>query len=223
MKKKQILFATGTAGQTALLTPADRGVLAVASELSKHHTESRMKKYNGRDLYWAYFSRKNLTDPQLNAFGSLCQRISPAVEYYGFRNDYFVLYTSTAYRFYGAELVEALKKLNSQVAGLPATVSDDQYRATDGRTISVRLANVALTLSYTIPFDEAAWQLRHQTDAEVQTVDAAAKLKQAEADQSAATAKQAEQKAGLMKTLRVALVAAMGAASLVVLAKIFKK
>ena len=221
---KQILFATGgthRADGVVVLTPDDKAAMSIATIVSKKHSDTNVY-FKGRRYNSTTQHANGITQAQADALGALCRRF-PEVEDYELSNGYFVLYFSNGYKFYGAELLDLLRKLYGQVSGLPSTVSDDQYRATDGRTISVRLANVALTLNYTIPFDEAAWQLRHQTEAEVQTADAEAKRKQAEADHAEADAQRAAQKAKLMKTLRIALVALASATVVVILALIIKK
>lgn len=224
---KQILFATGgthfAEGRVATLTPADKGVLAVSSILVKDHTESKMKKHNGRLSYWAVFNPKGVGPDDQRAFGRLCKRLSPEVEDCSCNINSFVLYTTNSYRFYGADMVEAMRKLYAEVAGLPDKVDDDQYLSTNGRVVSVPVANTSMRLEYTIPFDHAAWEARHKKNAEVDTTDAEAKKKQAEADQAEADAQRAAQKAKLMKTLRISLVALAIVTVVVVLALIIKK
>lgn len=225
---KQILFATGgthRADGVIVLTPEDKPVLALVSRLKKKHTESKQHKTKGRDTWDYYAWRGGLSIKECDRIGDFLKTRIPEVYDYGYHNylngETMRISSTHTYRFYSAELVDALQKLYTQVASLPSKVDDDQYQATDGRILSV--ANNYLRLQYTIPFDHAAWEARHKKNAEVDTADAEAKRKQAEADQAEADAQRAAQKARLMKTLRVALVALAIATVVVVLALIIKK
>ena len=226
--KKQILFATGgthRADGVVALTPADKAALAVATVVSKHSTSKKNnQRYRGRSGYYACLNNANgITKAQADALGNLCKKLSPYIGDYGLENGYFTLYTTSSYRFYGADMLEGMRKLYSQISGLPATVDDDQYIATNGRVEIVQCPNISLKLEYKIPFDYDAYQARHQKQNETDTADAETKKKQAEADQAEADAQKAAQKAKLMKTLRVALIALAVVAVVVVLALIIKK
>ena len=109
------------------------------------------------------------------------------------------------------------------VAGLPPAVDGDEYEADNGLTVFVRPKNYTPRIEYRVPFDRAAWQQRHQTTAEVKTIDARANADQAEADRLAALADQAGQKARLLKVARIAAVAAVILLVVILLAVILKK
>ena len=222
---KQTLFATGgthRADGAVALTPADKGVLELATRLTYRFSDSA--RYDGRKGYRARFEPKNLTLDQMRSLAALCMQVSPMVRgFYRVQGYYFDLYTDSTYQFHAKELVEHLSRLYSQVRGLPDMVDDDQYLPTAGRVVSVPAEHHVPSLDYIIPFDRAAWEARHRQQAEVDTADAEAKRKQAEADQAEADAQRTAQKARLMKTLRVALVALAIATVVVILALIIKK
>lgn len=222
---KQILFATGTATRRAdgvvVLTPDDKAAMSIATIVSKKQSDTNVY-FKGRRYNSTTQHANGITQAQADALGALCRRF-PEVEDYELSNGYFVLYFSNVYKFYGAELLDMLRKLYGQVSGLPSKVDADQFEPTDGQTVSVSASNFSLRIDYTIPFDRAAWEARHKKNAEVDTADAEAKRKQAEADHAEADAQRAAQKAKLMKTLRITLVALAIVTVVVVLALIIKK
>ncbi len=227
---KQILFASGPthrADGVVLLTPDDRPLLALVARLQKKHTESKQHKTKGRDTWDYYAWRAGLSIQECDQIASFLQTRIPNVHdcgYYNFLNgEAMRISTTHSYRFYAAEVIDALQNLYTQVEGLPSKVDDDQFQPTDGQTLSVKVPNASLRIDYKIPFDHAAWEARHKKNAEVDTTDAEAKKKQAEADQAEADAQRAAQKAKLMKTLRISLVALAIVTVVVVLALIIKK
>lgn len=225
--KKQTLFATGTTlradgTKPITLTPADLPVLALLPQLS--YKDSGECTYNSRDAYRCRYKCPDLSIADRKKIGILCMRLMPEIvgydtNYFG----YFCLYNDTTYKFLARDTVGLLQQLHPMVAGLPPAVDGDEYEADNGLTVSVGPKNYTPRIEYRVPFDRAAWQQRHQTTAEVKTIDAQAEAEQAEADRLAALADQAGQKARLLKVARIAAVAAVILLVVILLAVILKK
>lgn len=225
--KKQTLFATGTTlradGTNPItLTPADLPVLALIPQLS--YKDSGDCTYNSRDAFRCRYKCPDLSIADRKKIGILCMRLMPEIvgydtNYFG----YFCLYNDTTYKFLARDTVGLLQQLHPMVAGLPPAVDGDEYEADNGLTVFVGPKNYTPRIEYRVPFDRAAWQQRHQTTAEVKTIDARANADQAEADRLAALADQAGQKARLLKVARIAAVAAVILLVVILLAVILKK
>ena len=225
--QKQCLFRADGAvhradGAVAVtLTPDDKAAMRIATIISKKQSDTNVW-FKGRRYNATLQNANGITKSQADALGALCRRF-PEVEDYELSNGYFVLYFSNGYKFYGAEILDKLRELYGKVAGLPSKVDADEFEPTGGQTVSVSASNFALRIDYTIPFDRAAWEARHRQKADVDTTDAEARQRQAEADQAQAEAERTQQRAKLMKTLRIALVALAAIAVVAILVVIIKK
>ena len=202
--KKQILFADG-GQQLPQLTPADRAALAATPYLEydyyDHITLNKQKVVRTR------FRKRGVNQSSLKALGLLCKRLDPNIA--GFDetgNNWFDLYSTHSYGFYGRNLMEVLRELCSKVAGLPSVVDDDEYQPSNGRVVTAGPKNFCPMVEYRIPFDTEAWKARHDTAADVTTKDAQAAQVKADAEHRQNEADLLLQKAKARKTLRIVLI-----------------
>lgn len=223
--KKQTLFATGTTlradGDTVTLTPADKPALALATRLTyKWYDKS---SYAGRKGYRCRFLA-DLSHDEMKALTDLCMKISPGkIRGFEFSGTYYDLYTDSTYEMHARDLIEQLADLYRQVYGLPDSVDDDKFKETNGQTVPIPPKNYVPPLCYHVPFNLDAWQQRHQTTAQTNTLDAQADADRAQADRLAALADQARQKARLLLVARIAAIAAVILLVVILLAVILKK
>lgn len=227
--KKQTLFATGTTlradGDTVTLTPADKPALALATRLTyKWYDDS---SFAGRKGYRCRF-KTDLSPDQMETLTALCMRISPGkIRGFDFNTSsggpYYDLYTDSTFEMHARDLIGQLADLYRQVSDLPDSVDDDKFKETNGQTATVPPKNYVPPLCYHVPFNLDAWQQRHQTTAQVNTIDAHADADRAEADRLAALADQARQKARLLLVARIAAIAAVILLVIILLAVILKK
>lgn len=224
--KKQTLFATGTTlradGDTVTLTPADKPALALATRLTyKWYDKS---SFEGRDGYRCRF-KTDISPDEMKALTDLCMRISAKIRGFDFnlRGPYYDLYTDSTFEMHARDLIEQLADLYRQVYSLPDSVDDDKFKETNGQTVPIPPKNYVPALIYHVPFNLDAWQQRHQTTAQINTIDAHADADRAEADRLAALADQARQKARFLLVARIAAIAAVILLVVILLAVILKK
>lgn len=218
--KKQILFADG--GSAPELGPADKTALAATAYLEYSYYDR--VTLNKQKVFRTRLIKRGVNQSSLKALGNLCKRIDSNIV--GFDETgikFFDLYSSHSYEFYGRNLIEELRKLYSNVATLPSVVDDDQFRESNGQVVTEGPKNFCPMVAYRVPFDLKAWEARHKTTAEVNTIDAKAAQETAEADLAAANADREAQKAKLVKAVRVALVVLLALGVGLLMWKLFKK
>lgn len=225
--KKQTLFATGTTlradGDYVVLGPDDKDALALTVQVSK--SQSPEGHYNGRDAFKVRLRANGLSYYNKEKVAKLLQKIMPhqIMGWEDGSNDYFYVYSDRTYQFLVTDTLALCQELYGKIAALPPAVDADEYQATDGLTTSVGPVNYTPVIHYHVPFDLPAWQQRHQTTAQINTIDAQADADRAEADRLAALADQARQKARLLLVARIAAIAAVILLVVILLAVILKK
>lgn len=236
-KPKQILFADGSkrilfadgraaAGDHAVLDPDDLPALAALSRATYSFTDTAT--YRTQTGYRGVFACPLMDATALEAVGALLKKVmNPEIRGVSdgtiSMKPYLYIYTDKTYQFLAKDTVEMLQQLYSKVRGLPEVVDADEFAATNGRTESVGPKNYTVRIDYHVPFDRKKWEERHKMEAETLERDSKAAQVKAEAARIAAEAEQAEQKARLMKTARLGVLAAVVLAAAGLVLRIVKK
>ncbi len=225
--KKQTLFATGTTlradGNYVVLGPDDKDALALTVQVSK--SQSPKGHYNGRDAFKVRLKAHGLSFDQKAEVYRLLKKIMPN-QIMGWEDGtegFFFIYSDRTYQFLVTDTLALCQELYGKIAELPRVVDADEFQATDGLTTSVGPVNYTPVIHYHVPFNLDAWQQRHQTTAQINTIDAQAEADRAEADRLAALADQARQKARLLLVARIAAIASVILLVVILLAVILKK
>lgn len=218
--KKQILFADG--GSAPELGAADKAALAATAYLEYSYYDR--VTLNKQKVFRTRLIKRGVNQSSLKALGNLCKRIDSNIV--GFDETgitYFDLYSSHSYEFYGRNLIEVLRELYSKAAPLPSVVDDDQFYESNGQVVTAGPKNYCPMVAYRVPFDLKAWEARHKTTAEVNTIDAKAAHEAADAAHRQAEADREAQKAKLVKAVRVSLLVLLALGVGLLMWRLFKK